>query len=666
MWSWQSVAALVDSHPSPDAAHLLGERVVVEHLRETHYAVDAGLDVRRVTRTDGSLPKDVMTLRVRSAHHYSAGVECWIARPKLNLTCGVDAGPDVAWRECTAWLRKQGNGIAARSPALGKHIARSHAAPATDPSSMLRALADTADAPPPHVTIRRRSLRAAVPSETQCTYEQSDLEAGGRLWRAICCESTTPSSVRNAAAPLRDTYASGSHLSFPQFVQMILRTSPPPPTLPPPPPRAPPPASKLAASDGHDAKDDDEVVPSDEASRESALQSIAADAYRVAPPAVAAGRWPKQPAALGAGAPPEGTLTERLLDAWYASADVFSQRTWRAAQTHPSTFPPTMPPRLPSDVDAAVDAEGLPKAPLLATSEAAYRAAGVAAFAVKAADASALGADKAAALFPAAVPPSPAVLEAAATLEVGAAYGLLALFPAHVVRRAIGEAASAGDTLQLHQLLIGSRGAHLNVGCGMPIGTRRTPLQCASATGHASCVQLLLRQRAEVLATSEGGRTALHLAAMGGSPSHAACVRLLLRYGADASQPDLKGSSPIDLAPPGSESAEALIASVGGVLSHRFWVRGQSMPPVVPELLAAREREAASKGLSISTPPGSGATFVRRGVADLPGGPLRYRLTPRGGRPDESWVGDLVHTAERDVSANEGAWWSMQHPLDVH
>ena len=129
------------------------------------------------------------------------------------------------------------------------------------------------------------------------------------------------------------------------------------------------------------------------------------------------------------------------------------------------------------------------------------------------------------------------------------AYGVLAQFPPEVVRRAIGEAASSGDVLLLEELLNASRSAYTNMGCGVTAGTRRTPLHCAAAHGHADCVQLLLRNgRAEMSATCEGGRTAMHLAAMGGSTRHAACIRLLLRYGVGWDQPDLRGLSPVDLA----------------------------------------------------------------------------------------------------------------------
>ena len=50
-------------------------------------------------------------------------------------------------------------------------------------------------------------------------------------------------------------------------------------------------------------------------------------------------------------------------------------------------------------------------------------------------------------------------------------------------------------------------------------------LLCAAAAGHPACVQLLLRHACESLATAEGGRTALHLAALGGTHAHAQCCQ---------------------------------------------------------------------------------------------------------------------------------------------
>ena len=50
-------------------------------------------------------------------------------------TAANAAGADVAGAECLPWRRMQAEKIAARSPALGKNSARSHAAPAAPPAS---------------------------------------------------------------------------------------------------------------------------------------------------------------------------------------------------------------------------------------------------------------------------------------------------------------------------------------------------------------------------------------------------------------------------------------------------------------------------------------------------------------------------------------------------
>jgi len=832
MWSCTLVAPLVDSTPSPDAADLLGVRTVVEHIEETHYAVDAGVDLRRIVRIDGTTRDAFMTLRVRSAHHYSAGsVECWTMRPTIKLKSGATADADVAWAECLPWLRMQAEKIAARSPALGKNIARSHAAPAADPSHLLGILARM-DTPPPHVVIRRRKLRSSVPSETGALYEQSDLEVGGRLWRAITAEATNPLVVQKSASPLREAFRGGFHLSFPQFVQMILRTWKP----------ADPPEQRTRETGGGGANQREALSELELNRIGSALtaqlraemaarlsqksgRSDHSPARMKAPRPVADGRWDSVAgsAATGSGgyadamrgsseggraAVPSGsgTLQARLIDAWYASADVFSQRCWRAEQEHQPSWqpvaprkaavrveaggseskrpvtvrqahdqpapepalarvaPPAIAPFSPAAAlaslsedsgDTSVESEeedgssysssstkssssqptdppeanpapppvsradtadsqlkpavaivppGVPLAQTLAASEATYRSAGMAAAAAKAAEDAALDAGEAAAIAFRSLASSPAAEEARAALEAGAGYGLLALFPSHVVRRAIGEAASSGDTLQLQQLLTGSRGAHLNAACEMPKGTRRTPLHCAAAEGHEECVELLLRHSAEVLASAEGGRTALHLAALGGSPAHAACAKLLVRYGGDATQPDLKGMSAIELAPPRSACA-MLLGPLAAIMAHdmigggmtirtpRYWVHGTALmdgtkPPTVPEMLAARNaardattasrpatkftsgapqwdyrRAPVAAGLTISAKPFSGATSVRRGVADLPGGAMRYNLTPPEPPPPKPWVMDLSPNADMDGSAI-GAWWCMQHPLD--
>ena len=606
-WSWTAFVPLSDAHASPDAAHLCGERVVVELTEETHFHIDSDIDLRRVRRRDedGRVQReaDVMTLRVRSASHFSAGVECWISRPKLRLKCGPDATVEDAWAECLPWLRMQAETIGrARRGPIG-NLARSHAIPSADPSGLLSAVA-TSGIPPPFVAIRRRCLRSAVPSERGVLVEQSDLEAGGRLWRAVCCEAGSPANLRTALAPLRELLYDSPRFSAPplvvspsQFLVTVLRASAPPPEQP----------------------------PHGDTTREQRAASHG-------PPTATTAATP-----VGGGTRSAPPLTSRLLDAWYESSDVFCQRIFRAAQEEPVSFLPTAhapndPPPRPlhrrgaaaakegegggdgHEQDADEDkharkragaAEGAPAgvrlAPPIATSEAEIEAAAAAGEAVT---------------------------------RAGASYGLLALFPGHVVRRALGEAATPGDAAQLEQLLLGSRGAHVNTPCGMPDGARRTPLQCAAAHGRPQCVQLLLRHCAEPIATCEGGRTALHLAATGGSAAHAECARLLLRYGCDATQPDLRGVSPIEIAAAApSPECHRLLAP----LTH---LRAGAIAPTDHPLTGQ------------------------------PRGPLRYSVgTPAPPPAAASWVPSLLTAVTRDATdrssgVGAGAWWCMDHPAE--
>ena len=153
-------------------------------------------------------------------------------------------------------------------------------------------------------------------------------------------------------------------------------------------------------------------------------------------------------------------------------------------------------------------------------------------------------------------------------------------------------------------------------------------------------MQLLLRHCAEVGATCEGGRSALHLAAAGGSDAHAACARLLLRYGVRWDQPDLRGATPLDLArQSGQRECEQLLATV----------------------------ESGNTGATAAIAPPeawSGIPAARL----LPGGPLRYSITPPTPRTLPAWVGPLViapHHQARAQSGAEAAWWYMEHPTVV-
>ena len=239
------------------------------------------------------------------------------------------APPEMAFKECLPWLKAQAEKVAARAPALGKNVARQHQMAAADPAALLKALALTADEPPTYVAIRRRKLRSAVPSDNGALYEQSDLSAGGRLWRGLTCESTSPSTVRDAIAPVRETFSVGMALSAPQFAMMVLRTN-------------------TSVEEQKAAGGVEHQIKLGRAESEN--------------------NW---------------TLKDRLLDAWYESTDVFNQRVWRAAHDQVSQM-------AADDNERLADDRKLLAAPVtavpLANSQAASRAIGDAAAAAKAAD----------------------------------------------------------------------------------------------------------------------------------------------------------------------------------------------------------------------------------------------------------------------------------------
>ena len=661
-WSWRCYIPLVEHAPNPDVAHLLGARVVVEVLEETHYAVDTAVDLCRVRRLDSpEYEDDTMELRIRAAHHYSAGVECWVARPRLRLTCGPKAGPEDALAEANSWLRKQ---TSFRSVKRSAPMARSLIIPIAEPVEQLLNLAN-GTLRPPHVVIRRRRVRTAVPSDEGVVLEQSDLSAGGQVYRSVSCEGVDALAVRRMVGKLKDLFLSrgiapGVLAAPPLFVQILLR-------------------QKAEAASVARLEEERQSIPHTGETCDKPAPS------RRPPPTQGAAL---QARLLGSGLGPllrpaddSARVRGKLLDAWEHSSDAFALRKYHAAQEHPSTWPPpaeaavaeateaapvTAPaPRLPpmpphplldsfprlspavplafagartwshadagwtaeakaalADCFAALDGsteeeeededEELEISPLeIAEWKAAERAA---------ARAAARAADEA---------DRQEAMAAMAPYGPQSGYGLLAQFPAAVVRQAMGESAAAGDTRRLEQLLIGARGAHLDAPCGVRMdvhgqdASRHTALHLAAAAGHAACVQLLLRSRAEPLATSTGGVTALHLAAQGGGTAHAACAQLLLRYGASARMPDLCGRTAIDCAAaavyqhgPDASACDELLASY------------VAPPAVRPLSQASRTAEDS---------------VVRNGF----GGPMRYRLDAAAAVKDEgssrnAWVGALV------------------------
>lgn len=487
VWSWRVYVPLVESVASPDCAHLLGESLCVDTLDETHYAITPAVSLRRVQ--DAAAGTDYMELSIRSAHNYSAGVECWTKRPKLLLTCG-NASATVALEEARlkGWLHRQAEWSAAKQ--TQRPQARSRAIPVPEPVTELRALAD-GEISPPYVWLRRRRIRSTGPSAAGVLLEQSDLSVpeDGSLWRTVSCESTSAANVRHAVGEIAATFmtigaAPGVLAATPMFIQTLLRSRASQPEVPP------------SLTESTSAKDPFWICGVDGAAPQKGRTAVTGEA----------------------------SLVNDLLDAWGESSDVFSKRMHHATQEHPQQWLPKTE-HWPTEAIPIANCRDHYHAYL--------------------------------------VPVTPLAKRDSTPMCVSQQHGLLAQFPAHVVRRTLGQAAADGRPLELERLLLGCRGAHLNQPCGLPHAPRWAALHHAAAAGHAYCVQLLLRHSAEPHTTAEGGQTALHLAAAAGSAAHAACARLLVRYGASPEQPNLIGCSPMDLAST-SDSGEcaALLAEV--------------------------------------------------------------------------------------------------------
>ena len=612
-WSWRCYIPLVEHAPNPDVAHLLGARVVVEVLEETHYAVDTAVDLCRVRRLDSpEYEDDTMELRIRAAHHYSAGVECWVARPRLRLTCGPKAGPEDALAEANSWLRKQ---TSFRSVKRSAPMARSLIIPIAEPVEQLLSLAN-GTLRPPHVMIRRRRVRTAVPSDEGVVLEQSDLSAGGQVYRSVSCEGVDALAVRRMVGKLKDLFLSrgiapGVLAAPPLFVQILLR-------------------QKAEAASVARLEEERQSIPHTGETCDQPAPS------RSPPPTQGAAL---QARLLGSGLGPllrpaddSARVRGKLLDAWEHSSDAFALRKYHAAQEHPSTWPPPAEAAVAEATEAApVTAPAprlppMPPHPLLDSFPRVSPAVPLAFAGARTwshADAGWTAEAKAA------LADCFAALDGSTEEEEEDEDEELEISPLEIAEWKAAERAAARDTRRLEQLLIGARGAHLDAPCGVRMdvhgqdASRHTALHLAAAAGHAACVQLLLRSRAEPLATSTGGVTALHLAAQGGGTAHAACAQLLLRYGASARMPDLCGRTAIDCAAaavyqhgPDASACDELLASY------------VAPPAVRPLSQASRTAEDS---------------VVRNGF----GGPMRYRLDAAAAVKDEgssrnAWVGALV------------------------
>lgn len=695
-WSWRCYIPLVEHEPNPDVAHLLGARAVVEVLEETHYAVSTAIDLCRIRRLDSpEYEDDVMELRIRAAHHFSAGVECWVARPRYRLKCGPDASPETALAEANEWLKRQS--IVNTAMHTGP-MARSHAIPTAEPVEQLRSLAD-GTLRPRHIIIRRRRLKCAVPNEEGVLIDQSDLEAESELYRSVGCEGANALNVRRVVGHIKQLFlgrgiAPGVLAAPPLFLRTLMQAE-----------------GEAGESIRPPVMRSQQTTAAPKA--KIAAVSPAAHSASLLGSGGLAGQSPKPPARLTDDA---AAVHARLLDAWRDSSDAFALRLHHAAQQHPPCWPPpeaddeagwisdgdeadeqtggagappppassrrllhdatsrflrpplVPPPRLP-EPPPHVSREHFPTltpaVPMALTGARAWshadegwtadanmalrdcfdalegaqgdadydayydgdeEAALEAAERRTAARAAAREAERRAAA-------QQRRLQTVAPYGPQSGYGLLAQYPPSVVRHALGEAAAAGDVRHLEQLLVASRGAHLNAACGVLHDARgrdagrQTALHLAAAAGHAACVQLLLRHRAEAQATAEGGRTALHLAAEGGGQDHAECCRLLLRYGCGALVPDLVGCTPVDYAAAAAHHLEDATAC--------------------DELLAPHAAPSAIRSEDKARHPSSAAE--RHGF----GGPMRYRLDSAAAAEDRrdqaamggrraAWVGPLV------------------------
>ena len=96
-------------------------------------------------------------------------------------------------------------------------------------------------------------------------------------------------------------------------------------------------------------------------------------------------------------------------------------------------------------------------------------------------------------------------------------------------------------------------------------------------------VRLLCLARADVSATADGGGSALHVAARGGSVAHADVARILVAYGASASHTDLRGATPLGVARAsgGVEVAAVIYAAAHNGLDERGHVEA-GVPAAAP------------------------------------------------------------------------------------
>ena len=349
---------------------------------------------------------------------------------------------------------------------------------------------------PPTVAVRRRQLKSGVGADG-LLLEQSDVSSVAnlgvnRLFRCVRVEAASAVTVHRAMLALRQRYpAAGFVQSLPDFARTLLRTRRPAAVAP------PPAAAAIATDDGLPATPARTGTASPETTR-----------YRRGSAPRRARRARRRPRRRRCSLrlPPPRTLVGART-AQFRRA--IPPRTWRAIRRRP---------RPPSRRHSTKT----PSRPAVAR--------------------------------PAGGGREPGALPGATQGRGGGPSAVTPNFPAQVVRRTLGEVAAAGRVVLLEKLA-DFRGVEINERCDLDAAPLHNALHCAAEGGHADCVRLLLKRGAWAYVPTHGGRSALHLAAAGGSEAHAECARALIAYGAEVAATDLAGHTALSLANTAPEPA---------------------------------------------------------------------------------------------------------------
>ncbi len=168
-----------------DVAPYMGTGIEVANLTEIHFLVHPAVELLAVRRA-GSVTKEptIFTLRVCAERSVRTNVDCWVMQPKLRVPLPEGAqgeAVDAALLQLPvvrAWLRR--------------HAERCTHSDTASP--VLDTLA-SGELQPRTMRMSRRQLRAATPNVAGVILEQSDLMAGGRMWRCVSAHGTSADAV---------------------------------------------------------------------------------------------------------------------------------------------------------------------------------------------------------------------------------------------------------------------------------------------------------------------------------------------------------------------------------------------------------------------------------------------------------------------------------------